>query len=110
MQDDSGQIIEPYSISAGLDYPGIGPEHAYLNDAGRVVYEAVTDEEAMDALLLLTRTEGILPAIESAHALALAIRKAKQMPNDETMLVCLSGRGDKDVETIQRAVDEGKEQ
>ncbi|GAK11215.1 LOW QUALITY PROTEIN: tryptophan synthase beta chain [Geomicrobium sp. JCM 19039] len=107
MQDDSGQIIEPYSISAGLDYPGIGA--CYLNDAGRVVYEAVTDEEAMDALLLLTRTEGILPAIESAHALALAIRKAKQMPNNETMLVCLSGRGDKDVETIQRAVDEGKE-
>ncbi|QQK76022.1 tryptophan synthase subunit beta [Salicibibacter cibarius] len=107
LQDGAGQIIEPYSISAGLDYPGIGPEHAYLSESGRVSYEAISDEEAMEALVLLTKTEGILPALESAHALALAIKKAKHMPTTEKMLVCLSGRGDKDVETISD-VQKGK--
>ncbi|QQK79872.1 tryptophan synthase subunit beta [Salicibibacter cibi] len=108
LQDEAGQISEPYSISAGLDYPGIGPEHAYLSESGRVSYEAISDEEAMDALVLLTKTEGILPALESAHALALAMKKAKEMPSTEQMLVCLSGRGDKDVETISN-VQKGKE-
>ncbi len=106
MQDDDGQIIESHSISAGLDYPGVGPEHSYLNDIGRVSYEPVTDREAMDALRLLCQTEGIIPAIESAHALAGALRVAKtwaqqdpQKASEKIMLVCLSGRGDKDMET-----------
>ncbi|AXF54894.1 tryptophan synthase subunit beta [Salicibibacter kimchii] len=104
LQDEAGQISEPYSISAGLDYPGIGPEHAYLSTSGRVNYEPISDEEAMDALVLLTKTEGILPALESAHALALAMKKAKHMPSTDKMLVCLSGRGDKDVETISNVL------
>ncbi|MFT8709153.1 MAG: tryptophan synthase subunit beta [Sporolactobacillus sp.] len=100
LQDESGQITEPYSISAGLDYPGIGPEHAYLHDSGRAVYEAITDDEALDALVRLSKLEGILPALESAHGVALAIKKAKTMSTDQTILVCLSGRGDKDVNTV----------
>ncbi|GAK06659.1 tryptophan synthase beta chain [Geomicrobium sp. JCM 19038] len=90
IQDEHGQIIEPYSISAGLDYPGIGPEHAYLKDEERVHYEAITDAEAIDALVKLTQTEGILPAIESAHAVALALKKASTMNRDQSVLICLS--------------------
>ncbi|SDH07409.1 tryptophan synthase, beta chain [Alteribacillus persepolensis] len=104
MQDENGQIIEPYSISAGLDYPGIGPEHAYLAESGRVMYEGVTDQQALDALSLLTKTEGILPAVESAHALHLAMEKAKEMTSEQSMIICLSGRGDKDVHSIKEAM------
>ncbi|MDQ0299431.1 tryptophan synthase beta subunit [Salibacterium salarium] len=101
IQDENGQIIEPYSISAGLDYPGIGPEHAHLAKSGRVNYEGVTDQEALDALSLLTKVEGILPAVESAHALHIAFEKAKQMKKDQTIVISLSGRGDKDVNSIK---------
>ena len=99
LQDEDGQTIESHSISAGLDYPGVGPEHAFLHHSGRATYEAVTDAEAMDAFRLLARTEGIIPAIESAHAVAGALRVAKELGPDATVLVCLSGRGDKDVDT-----------
>jgi tryptophan synthase beta chain len=102
LQDDDGQTIESHSISAGLDYPGVGPEHAWLSDIGRARYEPVDDAEAMEAFELLCRTEGIIPAIESAHALAGAARLAKELGPDATILVCLSGRGDKDVETAGR--------
>ncbi|MDO5677361.1 MAG: tryptophan synthase subunit beta [Propionibacteriaceae bacterium] len=104
LQDEDGQTIESHSISAGLDYPGVGPEHAHLADTGRAIYEPVTDEEAMGAFKLLTRTEGIIPAIESAHAVAGALRLGRQLAETEpqrspSILVCLSGRGDKDVAT-----------
>jgi tryptophan synthase beta chain len=99
LQDADGQTIESHSISAGLDYPGVGPEHAWLAETGRVTYEAVTDREAMDAFRLLSRTEGIIPAIESAHALAGTLRVAQQLGPDAVILVSLSGRGDKDVDT-----------
>ncbi|UYM05320.1 tryptophan synthase subunit beta [Solicola gregarius] len=99
LQDDDGQTIESHSISAGLDYPGVGPEHAYLADTGRVTYEPVTDDEAMAAFDLLCKTEGIIPAIESAHAVAGALRLADTLGPDATILVNLSGRGDKDVHT-----------
>ncbi|MDB1088619.1 tryptophan synthase subunit beta [Streptomyces sp. ACA25] len=102
LQDDEGQITEPYSISAGLDYPGIGPEHAYLKDSGRGEYRPVTDEEAMQALLLLSRTEGIIPAIESAHALAGALDLGRELGPEALLLVNLSGRGDKDMDTAAR--------
>ncbi|AOC56358.1 MULTISPECIES: tryptophan synthase subunit beta [Bacillus] len=109
IQDEFGQIIEPYSISAGLDYPGIGPEHAYLHASGRVQYVSATDQEALDALKLLTEKEGILPAIESAHALAKAFEMSRTMNEDEIVLVCLSGRGDKDVHTLMNVFEsEGK--
>lgn len=100
LQDDDGNITLAHSISAGLDYPGIGPEHAYLHDTGRAKYVPITDVEAMDALMELTRIEGIIPAIESAHAVAYALKKAKEMTKDQSMIICLSGRGDKDVNTI----------
>ncbi|MCY8069504.1 tryptophan synthase subunit beta [Bacillus inaquosorum] len=106
IQDEFGQIIEPYSISAGLDYPGIGPEHAYLHKSGRVTYDSITDEEAVDALKLLSEKEGILPAIESAHALAKAFKLAKEMDRHQMILVCLSGRGDKDVNTLMNVLEE----
>ncbi|MQA25253.1 MAG: tryptophan synthase subunit beta [Micromonosporaceae bacterium] len=99
LQDADGQTIESHSISAGLDYPGVGPEHAWLHDAGRVDYQPVTDAEAMDAFSLLCRTEGIIPAIESAHALAGALRIAKDLAPEAVIMVNLSGRGDKDVDT-----------
>lgn len=102
LQDEYGQILEPYSISAGLDYPGVGPEHAYLASIGRVRYESATDAEAVAAFQLLAQTEGIIPAIESAHAVAKAVELAREMPPDETVLICLSGRGDKDVQTMMR--------
>mgnify|MGYP000946934487 CR=1 FL=1 len=100
MQTDDGQIVEPYSISAGLDYPGIGPQHAHLFDVGRVDFKNVTDEEAMTAGLLLSQLEGIIPAIESAHALAV-LNKMK-FKKDEIIVVNLSGRGDKDLDTYMR--------
>ncbi len=102
LQDEDGQTVESHSISAGLDYPGVGPEHAWLADAGRATYEPVTDAEAMAAFQLLCRTEGIIPAIESAHALAGALRIAPDLGPDAVILVNLSGRGDKDVETAGR--------
>jgi tryptophan synthase beta chain len=98
--DDNGQITETHSISAGLDYPGVGPEHAFLKDAGRADYVGVTDDEAMEAFHLLARTEGILAALESSHAVAQAIKLARDMPKDGIVLCNLSGRGDKDVHTI----------
>jgi tryptophan synthase beta chain len=102
LQDEDGQTIESHSISAGLDYPAVGPEHAWLHDSGRATYQPVTDAEAMDAFALLCRTEGIIPAIESAHALAGAVRIAPELGPDALILVNLSGRGDKDVETAGR--------
>lgn len=102
LQDKDGNIELAHSISAGLDYPGVGPEHAYLRDSGRAQYVSVTDDEAMQALLELCKLEGIIPAIESSHALAYAIKAAKTMDNDKIIVVCLSGRGDKDVNTVQR--------
>ncbi len=99
LQDKNGQTIESHSISAGLDYPGVGPEHAYLNDIGRAEYRAITDAQAMEAFALLCKTEGIIPAIESAHALAGAIQIGKELGPDSVLLVNLSGRGDKDVQT-----------
>ena len=101
-QDEFGQIAPVYSISAGLDYPGIGPEHAQLYTEGRAEYAAVTDDEAVKAFEYLSRTEGIIPAIESAHAVAYAVKLAAQMAKDEVLVVCLSGRGDKDVAAIAR--------
>ena len=100
LQDDNGNVELAHSISAGLDYPGVGPEHAYLRDSGRAQYVSITDVEAMDALMELCRLEGIIPAIESAHAVAYAKKMAKTMKKDDIMIVCLSGRGDKDVNTI----------
>jgi tryptophan synthase beta chain len=105
LQDEDGQITEAYSISAGLDYPGVGPEHAWLKDSGRAEYYSVTDAEAMDALRLLSRTEGIIPAIESAHALAGALRIGPELGPDGVLLVNLSGRGDKDMDTANKWFD-----
>ncbi len=102
LQDEDGQTIESHSISAGLDYPGVGPEHAYLKDVGRAEYRPVTDTEAMDALLLLSRTEGIIPAIESAHAVAGALELGRELGSGAIILVNLSGRGDKDMDTAAR--------
>ena len=99
LQDEDGQTIESHSISAGLDYPGVGPQHAYLAASGRASYTSVTDAEAMDALALLSRTEGIIPAIESAHAIAGALQVARGYGPDDIMLINLSGRGDKDMGT-----------
>lgn len=100
MQNDAGQIIETHSISAGLDYPGVGPEHAYLKDKGRAEYTSINDEEALDAFHKLTRLEGIIPALESSHAVAHALKVAPTMDKDQTIVVNLSGRGDKDINTI----------
>jgi tryptophan synthase beta chain len=100
LQDDDGQIIETHSISAGLDYPGVGPEHAYLKDIGRAEYVGVTDQEALAAFHRLCRTEGIIPALESSHAVAHAIKLAPTLRPDQVLLVNLSGRGDKDIGTV----------
>ncbi|MRH89973.1 tryptophan synthase subunit beta [Nocardia sp. SYP-A9097] len=102
LQDEDGQTIESHSISAGLDYPGVGPEHAYLKDIGRAEYRPITDTEAMDALLLLSRTEGIIPAIESAHAVAGALKLGQELGEGAIILVNLSGRGDKDMDTAAK--------
>ncbi|UFT99065.1 tryptophan synthase subunit beta [Radiobacillus kanasensis] len=104
LQDEDGQVQEAHSISAGLDYPGVGPEHSHLKEIDRVIYDSITDEEAMEALQLLCKTEGILPALESAHAIAYSMKLAKQMKKEELLVVCLSGRGDKDVETVRAAL------
>ncbi|EGI56916.1 tryptophan synthase, beta subunit [Sphingomonas sp. S17] len=104
LQDEDGQITEAHSISAGLDYPGIGPEHSWLNDTGRVVYEGITDTEALDAFQLCSKIEGIIPALESAHALAGLIRRAPTMERNQIALVNISGRGDKDIFTVADAM------
>ena len=109
LQDEFGQVQEAHSISAGLDYPGVGPEHSYLKDTKRVTYSAVTDQEALDAVKFLCETEGIIPALESAHAIAEAIKLAPTRSPQEILVICLSGRGDKDVATIQAALDAKKE-
>jgi tryptophan synthase beta chain len=106
LQDRDGQINEAHSISAGLDYPGVGPEHSWLKDQGRVKYFSVTDKEALDAFVLLSKLEGIIPALESAHAIAHVMRVAPQMRKDETIAICLSGRGDKDVFSVAAALGE----
>ena len=100
MEDEDGQIIETHSISAGLDYPGVGPEHAWLKDSGRATYVNVTDDEALEAFHSLTRVEGIMPALESSHALAYAMKLAPQMDQEQIMIVNVSGRGDKDIHTV----------
>jgi tryptophan synthase beta chain len=108
LQDEHGQIQEAHSISAGLDYPGVGPEHCYLKDIGRVNYESITDHEALEAFQLLAKLEGIIPALESAHAVAYAIKQAASMKEDESLVICLSGRGDKDVHTVRDRLKGGK--
>jgi len=104
LQDEDGQIAEAHSISAGLDYPGIGPEHSWLNDTGRVVYEGITDTEALDAFQLCCRVEGIIPALECAHALAGLMKRAPTMDQDQIILINISGRGDKDIFTVADAM------
>jgi tryptophan synthase beta chain len=103
LQDEMGQIRETHSIAAGLDYPGVGPEHAWLKDVGRAEYAAVTDAEALEALKMLSECEGIIPALESSHAVAYAIKLAPALPRDQVIIVNLSGRGDKDMQTVARA-------
>ena len=100
MEDENGQIIETHSISAGLDYPGVGPEHSWLKDIGRVDYVTINDDEAMAAFRSLTKVEGIMPALESSHAVAYAEKLARQMDPDQMVVVNLSGRGDKDILTV----------
>jgi tryptophan synthase beta chain len=104
LQDVHGQIQEAHSISAGLDYPGVGPEHSYLKDIERASYSSVTDEEALEAFKMLSREEGIIPALESSHAVAFAVRLAATMNAGESLVICLSGRGDKDVDTVQQKI------
>ncbi|SDR03484.1 tryptophan synthase, beta chain [Virgibacillus subterraneus] len=101
LQDEHGQIEEAHSISAGLDYPGVGPEHSHLHSSDRVTYTSITDQEAIDAFKFLSQTEGIIPALESAHAVAFAMKLAKEMEASESIVICLSGRGDKDVESAK---------
>ena len=106
LQDRDGQIREAHSISAGLDYPGVGPEHAWLKDQGRIKYFSATDKEALDAFVLLSKLEGIIPALEPAHAIAHVMRVAPQMAKDEIIVICLSGRGDKDVFSVAASLGE----
>jgi len=108
LQDEYGQVLEAHSVAAGLDYPGVGPEHGYLKDLGRVQYVTATDDDALAAFHLLAKTEGILPALESAHALAHVSRIAPRLPRDSILAVCLSGRGDKDVDQIARLMEVGQ--
>ena len=105
LQDDRGQIATTHSISAGLDYPSIGPEHAFLHDEGRVQYTSVSDDEALDAFQTLSKLEGIIPALESAHAVAHALKVAREMKSDEIAIVNLSGRGDKDVDSVREKLN-----
>ena len=104
LQDADGQILEAHSISAGLDYPGVGPEHSWLKESGRVRYVSASDREALDAFQLLSRQEGIIPALESAHAIAHVVRIAPEMLEDKIIVIGLSGRGDKDVFTVAKAL------
>jgi len=106
LSDDDGQIMEAHSISAGLDYPGVGPEHAYLKEIGRAEYDVITNDEALEAFQVLSHTEGIIPALESSHAIAHGMKLAKQMGKDEIVLINLSGRGDKDVDEVRRILAE----
>ncbi|MDH4248899.1 MAG: pyridoxal-phosphate dependent enzyme, partial [Deltaproteobacteria bacterium] len=106
LQEPSGQVKEAHSISAGLDYPGVGPEHSWLNDSGRVTYVSITDKQAVDACFELSRLEGILPALESAHAIADALRVAPTLDPSQIIIVNLSGRGDKDLGTLLKAAPE----
>ena len=106
LQDQDGQVQEAHSFSAGLDYPGIGPEHSYLHDIGRAKYHSITDKEALDAFQLLSKLEGIIPALESAHAIAFAVKLAAEMDESQKIVVCLSGRGDKDVDTVKTRLRE----
>lgn len=108
LQDQYGQIQEAHSISAGLDYPGIGPEHSYLHDIGRAKYHSITDNEALNAFQLLSKLEGIIPALESAHAIAFAVKLAAELDETKNIVVCLSGRGDKDVDTVKTRLREEK--
>jgi tryptophan synthase beta chain len=108
LQNEFGQTADVHSCSAGLDYPGVGPEHSYWKDSGRVEYTNVTDDEALDAFTMLARTEGIIPALETSHAIAFAVRLAAQMPKDQHLVVNLSGRGDKDVDEASRLLGEGE--
>ena len=101
LQTDEGQIIDTYSVSAGLDYPGVGPEHCHLHDIGRATYTAINDDEAIHAFDTLSRCEGIIPALESSHAVAEALKRAPQMSKDDLIIVCLSGRGDKDMQSVR---------
>ncbi len=103
VDDLHGQVHETHSISAGLDYPGVGPEHSYLKDSGRAQYLAVTDSQALEGFHALSRTEGIIPALEPSHAVYYACQLARQLPPEETILVCLSGRGDKDINIVAQA-------
>ncbi|TWE06028.1 tryptophan synthase beta chain [Neobacillus bataviensis] len=105
LQNEDGQIQEAHSISAGLDYPGVGPEHSYLKDSGRANYVSITDQEALDAFQLLSKLEGIIPALESSHAVAYAIKLAVEMKDNENIVVCLSGRGDKDVDAVKARLE-----
>ncbi|MBC2100736.1 tryptophan synthase subunit beta [Listeria marthii] len=105
LQDENGQILEAFSISAGLDYPGIGPEHSFFRDLGRAEYHSVTDDEAVEAFQLLCRTEGIIPALESSHAISYAVKLASKMRPEESIVVCLSGRGDKDVNQLKERLE-----
>ena len=102
LQDENGQILDTYSVSAGLDYPGVGPEHAYLRDTGRAKYVPINDSQAVDAFMKLSRLEGIIPALESSHAVALAMQNAKKMSKDDIIIVSLSGRGDKDMDSVMK--------
>lgn len=108
LQDDAGQIDEVYSISAGLDYPGLGPEHCYLEETSRATYDSATDQEALDAFMLLCQTEGIIPALESAHAVSHAVKVAQELGPDKQLIICLSGRGDKDVQQIKELFEKEK--
>jgi tryptophan synthase beta chain len=103
LQDEMGQIRETHSIAAGLDYPGVGPEHAWLKDTARADYVSVTDDEALEALKMLSQTEGIIPALESSHAVAYAVKLAPTLPREQVIVVNLSGRGDKDMGTVAKA-------
>ncbi|HLC40089.1 MAG TPA: tryptophan synthase subunit beta [Methylomirabilota bacterium] len=105
LQDADGQVMAAHSISAGLDYPGVGPEHSWLKEQGRVEYVSITDEEALEAFQLLARMEGIMPALESAHAIAYAAKIAPKLPRNQKMIVCLSGRGDKDLQVVSQALE-----
>src|SRR5579885_3212399 len=106
LQDKHGQIKDTHSIAAGLDYPGVGPEHSYLKDSKRVKYDTVSDDDAVNAFLILSKHEGIIPALESSHAVAYAIKLAKKMSKSKTIVITLSGRGDKDVEVVERYLSE----
>jgi tryptophan synthase beta chain len=108
LQDERGQIATTHSISAGLDYPSIGPEHAFLHDTGRVEYTSVSDGEALEAFQILSKLEGIIPALESAHAVAHALKVAREMKPDQILIINLSGRGDKDVDTVRENLESDK--